>query len=57
MKQFENLLVNDESSKFYNKVKIELELTYNHTAEDIWIRSKCDWHKHEEKSSKFFLNL
>ena len=21
------------------------------------IRSKCEWYKHEEKSSKFFLNL
>ena len=44
----ENLLDNDECLKLYNEVKIELELIYNHFAEGIQVRSKCDWHKHGE---------
>ena len=30
---------------------------YDHIAEGIRIRSKCDWYEHGEKSTKFFLNL
>ena len=30
---------------------------YDHMAEGIRIRSKCDWHQHGEKSTKCFLNL
>ena len=57
MKPFANLLVNDESLKLYNEVKIEPESIYDHIEEGVRIKSKCDWHKHGEKSSKFFLNL
>ena len=35
----------------------ELESIYDHIAEGIRIRSKCDWYEHGEKSTKFFLNL
>ena len=30
---------------------------YDHIAEGIRIRSKCDWYESGEKSTKFFLNL
>ena len=30
---------------------------YDHIAEGIRIRSKCEWYEHGEKSTKFFLNL
>ena len=35
----------------------ELESIYDHIAEGIRIRSKCDWYEHGEKSTKFFFNL
>ena len=35
----------------------ELESIYDHIAEVIRIRSKCDWYEHGEKSTKFVLNL
>ena len=35
----------------------ELDEIYDHIAEGIRIRSKCDWYEHGEKSTKFFLNL
>ena len=35
----------------------ELESIYDHIAEGIRIRSKCDWYEHGEKSTKFFLDL
>ena len=38
----------------YNSIKNELDLIYDHVAEDIRIRSKCDWYKHGEKSTKLF---
>ena len=38
----------------YNSIKNELDLIYDHVAEDIRIRSKCDWYEHGEKSTKFF---
>ena len=46
----------DNLSK-YNSVKNELDEIYDHIAEDTQIRRKCDWYKHGEKSTKFFLNL
>ena len=41
----------------YNCIKNELEAIYDHIAEGIRIRSKCDWYEHGEKSTKFLLNL
>ena len=41
----------------YNDCKTQLEWIYKIKANGIKIRSKCDWYKHGEKSSKFFLNL
>ena len=41
----------------YNDCKTQLEQIYKVNANGIKIRSKCEWYEHEEKSSKFFLNL
>ena len=47
----------DNLSK-YNSVKNELDLIYDHIAEGMRIRSKCNWYEHGEKSKHFFfLNL
>ena len=46
----------DNLSK-YDSVKNELDEIYDHIAEGIRIRSKCDWYKHGQKSTNFFLNL
>ena len=40
-----------------NRVKNELDETYDQITEGTRIRSKCDWYKHGEKSTNFFLNL
>ena len=41
----------------YNSIENKLDEIYDHIAEDIRIRSKCDWYEHEEKLTNFFLNL
>ena len=38
----------------YNSIKDELEAIYDHIAEGIRIRSKCDWYGHGKKSKNFF---
>ena len=40
----------------YHKCKHPLEI-YNYVTQGIILRSKVDWYEHEEKSSKYFLNL
>ena len=37
-----------------NSIKNELNWIYDHIAEGIRIRSKCDWNEHCEKSTNFF---
>ena len=32
-------------------------LLYDHIAEGVRLRRKCDWYEQGEKSTKFFLNL
>ena len=56
-KILEKCLDYDDNLSKYNAIKNELDAIYNHITEGIRIRSKCDWYKHSEKSSKFFLNL
>ena len=46
----------DNLSK-YDSVKNELDEIYDHIAEGIRIRSKCDWYEHGKKSTKLFLKL
>ena len=38
----------------HNSIKNELEAIYNHIAEGIRIRNKCNWYEHGEKSTTFF---
>ena len=56
LKKLEGKLDEDNLSK-YDSVKNELDEIYDHIAEGIRIRSKCDWYEHGEKSPNFFLNL
>ena len=48
---------NINNNEEYNGCKTESEQIYIIKANGIKIRSKCEWYKHGEKSSKFFLNL
>ena len=41
----------------YNSCKTQLEQIYKMITNGMKIRSKCEWYEHEERSSKFFLNL
>ena len=50
-------LTSEENRKLYNHYKNELEAIYDHIANGIRIRRKCEWYEHGEKSTKFFLNL
>ena len=53
LKKLEGKLDEDNLSK-YDSVKNELDEIYDHIAEGIRIRSKCDWYEHDKKSTKFF---
>ena len=46
-----------ENLRKYESLKSNLELIYDHIAEGVRLRSKCDWYVQGEKSAKFFLNL
>ena len=41
----------------YNSIRSELDTIYDHIAEGIKIRSKCNWYEQGKKSTQFFLNL
>ena len=45
------------NNREYIETNGKLDKIYQEKANGIRIRSKCDWYEHEEKSSKFFLNL
>ena len=56
LKTLENnptFLINPE----YIETNEKLDKIYQEKGNGIRIRSKCNWYKHGEKSSKFFLNL
>ena len=44
----EKSLDEDDNLSKYNRIKNELDATYNHITEHIRIRSKCIWYKHSE---------
>ena len=56
LKKLEEKLDEDNLSK-YDSVKNELDEMYDHIAEGIRIRSKCDWYEYGEKLTNFFWNL
>ena len=49
LKKLENNLESSENLRKYESLKNDLELTYNHIAEGVRLRSKCDWHEQGEK--------
>ena len=57
IKTVEQNLKNEEDFNAYNLCKLELENIYDKKAEGAKIRSKCEWYRHGEKPTKFFLNL
>ena len=57
LKKLENNLESSDNLRKYESLKNDLELIYDHIAEGVRIRSKCDWYGQGEKSTKFFLNL
>ena len=57
LKELEVNLNTEDNIQSYNIYKKELDSIYDHIAEGIRIRSKCDWYEHGERSTKFFLNL
>ena len=57
LKNLENNLESSENLRKYESLKNDLELIYNHIAEGVRLRSKCDWYEQGKKSTKFFLNL
>ena len=56
IKKLEKDLDQGKLSK-YNSVMNELNLIYDPITEGLQIGSKWNWHRHGEKSTKFFLNL
>ena len=57
VRELEGNLNMENNIQPYNIYQKELDSTYDHIAEGIKIRSKCDWYEYGEKSTKFFLNL
>ena len=57
LKKLEKNLENSDNLRKYERLKNDLELIYDHVAEGVRLRSKCDWYEQGEKSAKFFLNL
>ena len=46
LKNLENKLTSEENRKLYSHYKNYLEFIYDHTADGIRIRSKCEWYQH-----------
>ena len=57
LKELEGNLNTEDNIPSCNIYKKERDSIYDHIAEGIRIRSKCDWYEHGKKSTKFFLNL
>ena len=57
LEKLENNLESSENLRKYESLKSDLELIYDHIAEGVRLRSKCDWYEQGEKSTKLFLNL
>ena len=57
LKKLEKYLNNLQTNECYLKCKQKLQNIYTKKGNGIRIRSKCNWYKNGEKSTKFFLNL
>ena len=49
LKKRENNLESSENLRKYESLKNDLELIYNHIAEGVRLRSRCDWHEQGQK--------
>ena len=47
----------DKNIEEHDKCKADLDKIYDNIAEEVKIRSKCQWFEENEKSRKYFLNL
>ena len=50
LKKLDNNLESSENLRKNESLKSDLELIYDHIAEGVKLRSKCDWHEQGEKS-------
>ena len=57
LKKLENNLESSDNLRKYESFKNNLELTYDHNAERVRLRSKCVCYAQDEKSTKFFFKL
>ena len=57
IKNLEQNITNEDKSNEYKNAKNELENFYDDIATGVKIRSKCNWYRYGEKSTKYFLNL
>ena len=57
LKKLEKNLNNLQTNEYYLGCKQKLQNIYTKKVNGIRIRSKCNWYKNGEKSTKFFLNL
>ena len=57
LKTLEKNLTNFQTNQNYVECKQKLQNIYTIKVNGIRIRSKCNWYKNGEKSTKFFLNL
>ena len=57
LKKLEKNLTNFQANECYLECKQKLQNIYNKKVNGIRIRSKCNWYKNGERSTKFFLNL
>ena len=55
LEKLENNLESSENLRKYESLKSDLELIYDHIAEGVRLRSKCDWYV--QGTTKFILNL
>ena len=51
LKKLENNLESSENLSKYESLKNNLELIYDHIAEEDRLRSKCNWYEQGEKST------
>ena len=54
LKKLENNLESSENLIKYESLKNDVESIYDHIAEGVKLRSKCDWYEQGKKSTKFF---
>ena len=57
LNKLQKYLTNFQTNQYGLECKQKLQNIHTKKANEIRIRSKCNWYKNGEKSIKFFLNL